>query len=184
MPGHLVTPPPSLGSPDADIPQTEPPDSHADLRVRPDCGRGQAPQAVQLPNAPRLGREPLHPSQRQTWVFRSKELMLKSGSTVPEGSLVYVREGSSAYLRTPTGWSRLLVPCTEDAPRGPSQGGGSGFQPWQLAPGWIWPWNSRARGRSRFPPKPVSLVLALSSWRIRNRSLSVMTPLPPPHGTR
>ncbi|XP_010584017.1 PREDICTED: collagen alpha-1(XVIII) chain-like [Haliaeetus leucocephalus] len=98
---------------DADIPQTEPPDSHADLRVRPDCGRGQAPQAVQLPHAPPLGREPLHPSQRQTWVFRSKELMLKSGSAVPEGSLVYVREGSSAYLRTPTGWSRLLLEDSE-----------------------------------------------------------------------
>ncbi|KAM9657812.1 uncharacterized protein ACIBXB_009533 isoform 1-T1 [Morphnus guianensis] len=106
-------PPPSPGSPDADIPQTELPDSHADLRVRPGCGRGQAPQAVQLPQAPRLGREPLHPSQRQTWVFRSKELMLKSGSTVPEGSLVYVREGSSAYLRTPTGWSRLLLEDSE-----------------------------------------------------------------------
>ena len=50
--------------------------------------------------------------------------MLKSGSAVPEGSLVYVREGSSAFLRTPAGWSRLLVPGTEDAPRGPSQGGG------------------------------------------------------------
>ncbi|XP_009992518.1 PREDICTED: LOW QUALITY PROTEIN: collagen alpha-1(XV) chain-like [Chaetura pelagica] len=51
--------------------------------------------------------------QRQTWVFRSKELMLKSGSSVPEGSLVYVREGSSAFLRTPTGWSRLLLEDSE-----------------------------------------------------------------------
>uniref|UniRef100_A0A8C9FLF9 Collagenase NC10/endostatin domain-containing protein n=1 Tax=Pavo cristatus TaxID=9049 RepID=A0A8C9FLF9_PAVCR len=40
-----------------------------------------------------------------------KELMLKSSSTVPEGSLAYVREGSNAFLRTPRGWSRLLVLC-------------------------------------------------------------------------
>ncbi|XP_064329740.1 collagen alpha-1(XVIII) chain-like [Phalacrocorax carbo] len=51
--------------------------------------------------------------RRQTWVFRSKELMLKSGRAVPEGSLVYVREGSSAFLRTPTGWSRLLLEDSE-----------------------------------------------------------------------
>lgn len=69
------------------------------------------------------------PLQRQTWVFRSKELMLKSGSAVPEGSLVYVREGSSAFLRTPTGWSRLLVPRTEDIPWGPSRWRGSSCSP-------------------------------------------------------
>ncbi|XP_067167879.1 collagen alpha-1(XVIII) chain-like [Apteryx mantelli] len=51
--------------------------------------------------------------RRQTWVFRSKELMLKSGAAVPEGSLVYVREGSSAFLRTPRGWSRLLLEDSE-----------------------------------------------------------------------
>lgn len=34
---------------------------------------------------------------------------MKASSAVPEGSLVYVREGSNAFLRTPTGWSRLLV---------------------------------------------------------------------------
>lgn len=37
--------------------------------------------------------------------------MLRSGSSIPEGSLVYVQEGSNAFLRTPRGWSRLLVPC-------------------------------------------------------------------------
>lgn len=62
--------------------------------------------------------------------------MLKSGSAVPEGTLVYVREGSSAFLRTPTGWSRLLVPRTEDTPRGPSQGGGVQLQPWQQHQAW------------------------------------------------
>ncbi|OXB63680.1 hypothetical protein ASZ78_008995 [Callipepla squamata] len=51
--------------------------------------------------------------RRQTWVFRSKELMLKSGSAVPEGSLVYVREGNNAFLRTPRGWSRLLLEDSE-----------------------------------------------------------------------
>nr|WP_208704917.1 hypothetical protein [Lysinibacillus fusiformis] len=57
--------------------------------------------------------EPRADLRRQTWVFRSKELMLKSGSAVPEGSLVYVREGSSAFLRTPRGWSRLLLEDSE-----------------------------------------------------------------------
>ncbi|XP_029820303.1 collagen alpha-1(I) chain-like [Manacus vitellinus] len=47
--------------------------------------------------------------RRQTWVFRSKELMVKASGAVPEGSLVYVQEGSSAFLRTPAGWSRLLL---------------------------------------------------------------------------
>lgn len=44
--------------------------------------------------------------------------MLKLGSAMPEGSLVYVQEGGSAFLRTPTGWSRLLVPGTKHAPWG------------------------------------------------------------------
>lgn len=39
--------------------------------------------------------------------------MLKSSSAIPEGSLVYVREGSSAFLRTPRGWSRLLLEDSE-----------------------------------------------------------------------
>lgn len=60
---------------------------------------------------PTAGSSPSAFPQRQTWVFKSKELMVKASSAVPEGSLVYVREGSNAFLRTPTGWSRLLVPC-------------------------------------------------------------------------
>ncbi|KAK4808721.1 hypothetical protein QYF61_023189 [Mycteria americana] len=111
--GAPCDPPPSRGFPDADIPRTEPPDSHADLQVRAGCSRGQAPQAARLPRVPQLGREPLRPPQRQAWVFRTKELMLKSGGAVPEGSLVYVREGSSAFIRTPTGWSRLLLEDSE-----------------------------------------------------------------------
>ncbi|KAM7081881.1 uncharacterized protein J5F26_014590 [Ciconia maguari] len=82
---------------DADIPRTEPPDSHADL-------------------------------QRQTWVFRTKELMLKSGGAVPEGSLVYVREGSSAFIRTPAGWSRLLAGFDVGAAE-PGEGAGSPLTP-------------------------------------------------------
>ncbi|XP_064380811.1 collagen alpha-1(XVIII) chain-like [Dromaius novaehollandiae] len=39
--------------------------------------------------------------------------MVKAGGAVPEGSLVYVREGSSAFLRTPRGWSRLLLEDSE-----------------------------------------------------------------------
>lgn len=47
--------------------------------------------------------------QHHTWVFESKELMFKSSAAVPEGSLVYVSDGNSAFIRTPKGWSKLLV---------------------------------------------------------------------------
>uniref|UniRef100_K7F390 Collagen alpha-1(XVIII) chain-like n=1 Tax=Pelodiscus sinensis TaxID=13735 RepID=K7F390_PELSI len=47
--------------------------------------------------------------QHHTWVFKSKELMFKSSSSVPEGSLVYVRDENSAFIRTPRGWSKLLL---------------------------------------------------------------------------
>ncbi|XP_074835089.1 uncharacterized protein LOC142002685 isoform X2 [Carettochelys insculpta] len=47
--------------------------------------------------------------RRHTWVFPSKELMFKSHSAVPEGSLVYVSDESSAFIRTPRGWSKLLL---------------------------------------------------------------------------
>lgn len=100
--------------------------------------------------------------QRQMWVFRTKELMLKSGSAVPEGSLVYVREGSSAFLRTPTGWSRLLVPST---PLGvPHRVGGAGSSPGS----WICHWGSRALGRSWLLPKPslCSLLGAAGGFKI------------------
>lgn len=43
--------------------------------------------------------------------------MLKSSSAVPEGSLVYVREGNNAFVRTPRGWSRLLVLCWDGGGR-------------------------------------------------------------------
>uniref|UniRef100_A0A8C0GW23 Collagenase NC10/endostatin domain-containing protein n=1 Tax=Chelonoidis abingdonii TaxID=106734 RepID=A0A8C0GW23_CHEAB len=38
-----------------------------------------------------------------------KELMFKSSSSVPEGSLVYVRDENSAFIRTLRGWSKLLT---------------------------------------------------------------------------
>lgn len=114
--GTPCDPPPSLGSPDAGVPQTEPLDSHADLRVRPGCG--QTPPAAPYHTA---GPSPSALPQRQAWVFRSKDQMVKASSAVPEGSLVYVQEGSNAFLRTPTGWSRLLVPCGV-----PCRAGGAG----------------------------------------------------------
>ncbi|XP_048373641.1 collagen alpha-1(XVIII) chain-like [Sphaerodactylus townsendi] len=43
------------------------------------------------------------------FVFKSKELMFKSTSAIPEGSLVYVNEGSDAFFRTPKGWSKILL---------------------------------------------------------------------------
>lgn len=104
--GTLCDPSPSLGSPDAGVPQAEPLDSRADLRVRPGC-RQPPPSALYHTAGPSPSAFP----QRQTWVFKSKEQMVKASSAVPEGSLVYVQEGSNAFLRTPTGWSRLLVLC-------------------------------------------------------------------------
>ncbi|XP_061444267.1 collagen alpha-1(XVIII) chain-like isoform X2 [Rhineura floridana] len=47
--------------------------------------------------------------KRSTWIFRSKELMIKSTSSIPEGSLVYVSKENEAFFRTPKGWSRLLL---------------------------------------------------------------------------
>uniref|UniRef100_A0A7M4E475 Collagenase NC10/endostatin domain-containing protein n=1 Tax=Crocodylus porosus TaxID=8502 RepID=A0A7M4E475_CROPO len=41
--------------------------------------------------------------------------MFKSSSSVPEGSLVYIKESNSMFIRTSKGWSKLLVlsliPC-------------------------------------------------------------------------
>lgn len=51
---------------------------------------------------------------------------MKASSAVPEGSLVYVQEGSNAFLRTPTGWSRLLVACGIP-PRAGEEGSRAGF---------------------------------------------------------
>ncbi|XP_062813992.1 collagen alpha-1(XV) chain isoform X2 [Anolis carolinensis] len=50
-----------------------------------------------------------------SWTFKSKELMFKSASSIPEGSLVYVSEGNEAFFRTPKGWSKLLVDDSEMA---------------------------------------------------------------------
>ncbi|KAJ6660716.1 hypothetical protein lerEdw1_017713 [Lerista edwardsae] len=52
---------------------------------------------------------------RPTWIFKSKELMFKSASSVPEGSLVYISEGSEAFFRTEGGWSRLLLADLESS---------------------------------------------------------------------
>ncbi|XP_061218211.1 collagen alpha-1(XVIII) chain-like [Neopsephotus bourkii] len=82
------------------------------IRAQQPCKQPAASDAGWTEGADIPRTEPLDSRvdlQRQMWVFRTKELMLKSGSSVPEGSLVYVREGSSAFLRTPTGWSRLLL---------------------------------------------------------------------------
>ncbi|XP_042326997.1 collagen alpha-1(XV) chain-like isoform X2 [Sceloporus undulatus] len=51
--------------------------------------------------------------KRTSWIFKSKELMFKSASSVPEGSLVYVSEESEAFFRTPKGWSKLLLEDSE-----------------------------------------------------------------------
>ncbi|KAH0626857.1 hypothetical protein JD844_002114 [Phrynosoma platyrhinos] len=51
--------------------------------------------------------------KRTSWIFKSKELMFKSASSIPEGSLVYVSEGSEAFFRTPKGWSKLLLEDSE-----------------------------------------------------------------------
>lgn len=86
------------------------------------CVQAAAPgKPPKLPRYSTAGPSPSAFPQRQTWVFKSKELMVKASSAVPEGSLVYVREGSNAFLRTPTGWSRLLVPCGV-----PHRAGGAG----------------------------------------------------------
>ncbi|XP_069762922.1 collagen alpha-1(XVIII) chain-like isoform X2 [Narcine bancroftii] len=44
-------------------------------------------------------------------VFKNVELMLKSTTLIPEGSLVYVIEGSKVFIRLLNGWSKL---CLED----------------------------------------------------------------------
>ncbi|ETE68671.1 Collagen alpha-1(VIII) chain, partial [Ophiophagus hannah] len=44
-----------------------------------------------------------------TWTFSSKELMLKSASSIPEGSLVYITEEAEAFFKTPKGWKKILL---------------------------------------------------------------------------
>lgn len=72
---------------------------------------------------------------------------MKASSAVPEGSLVYVREGSNAFLRTPAGWSRLLVPCGV-----PGRAGGGQDPGLDLALG------QQILRKERIPPK-LSLCL-------------------------
>lgn len=46
--------------------------------------------------------------------------MLKAAPVIPEGSLVYVTEGSKVFVRLPNGWSKLCVSTfmsTETKPR-------------------------------------------------------------------
>uniref|UniRef100_A0A8C8SAT2 Uncharacterized protein n=1 Tax=Pelusios castaneus TaxID=367368 RepID=A0A8C8SAT2_9SAUR len=52
-------------------------------------------------------------SRHHTWVFKSKDLMFKTSSSIPEGSLVYVSDENSAFIRTPKGWSKLLLEDSE-----------------------------------------------------------------------
>ncbi|XP_029429031.1 collagen alpha-1(XVIII) chain-like isoform X3 [Rhinatrema bivittatum] len=47
--------------------------------------------------------------QLYTWVFQSKDLLLKSRSKFPEGSLVYLREENTVFIRTSLGWSKVLL---------------------------------------------------------------------------
>ncbi|XP_032093844.1 collagen alpha-1(XV) chain-like isoform X3 [Thamnophis elegans] len=44
-----------------------------------------------------------------TWTFSSKELMLKSASSIPEGSLVYITEDGEAFFKTPKGWKKIVM---------------------------------------------------------------------------
>ncbi|KAM6452788.1 uncharacterized protein PHA67_018943 isoform 2-T2 [Liasis olivaceus] len=64
--------------------------------------------------------------KHSTWIFSSKEMMLKSTSSIPEGSLVYITEGAEAFFKTPKGWSKLLMEDSEslfaaDDPLGPME---------------------------------------------------------------
>ncbi|XP_067869561.1 collagen alpha-1(XVIII) chain-like isoform X2 [Heterodontus francisci] len=53
----------------------------------------------------------LFDSSLKSHVFKNVELMLKATPMVPEGSLVYVMEGSKVFIRLLNGWSKL---CLED----------------------------------------------------------------------
>uniref|UniRef100_A0A8C3T657 Collagen alpha-1(XVIII) chain n=1 Tax=Chelydra serpentina TaxID=8475 RepID=A0A8C3T657_CHESE len=81
------------------------------VRTRPFCKQPVAHDAAGLSDAesPQDVPDPPADSRHHTWVFKSKELMFKSSSSVPEGSLVYVRDENSAFIRTPRGWSKLLL---------------------------------------------------------------------------
>ncbi|XP_034272457.1 collagen alpha-1(XV) chain-like isoform X2 [Pantherophis guttatus] len=44
-----------------------------------------------------------------TWTFSSKELMLKSASSIPEGSLVYIIKEAEAFFKTHKGWKKIVM---------------------------------------------------------------------------
>ncbi|KAM4622279.1 uncharacterized protein O3C94_020098 [Discoglossus pictus] len=50
-----------------------------------------------------------HCKQVQSWVFKTKDEMLRGWEEVTEGSLVYVKEESSAFFRTNVGWSKIML---------------------------------------------------------------------------
>lgn len=82
------------------------------VRPRPFCKQPVTHDAAGLSDAESSQKDVPDPpadSRHHTWVFKSKELMFKSSSSVPEGSLVYVRDENSAFIRTPRGWSKLLL---------------------------------------------------------------------------
>ncbi|XP_078280538.1 uncharacterized protein LOC144607516 [Rhinoraja longicauda] len=59
---------------------------------------------------PQINKNPFD-SSLKSHVFKNVELMLKAASMIPEGSLVYVTEGSKVFIRLLNGWSKL---CLED----------------------------------------------------------------------
>ncbi|XP_044855798.1 collagen alpha-1(X) chain-like isoform X2 [Mauremys mutica] len=82
------------------------------VRPRPFCKQPVTHDTAGLSDAESSQKDVPDPpadSRHHTWVFKSKELMFKSSSSVPEGSLVYVRDENSAFIRTPRGWSKLLL---------------------------------------------------------------------------
>ncbi|XP_030396797.1 collagen alpha-1(II) chain-like isoform X2 [Gopherus evgoodei] len=82
------------------------------VHPRPFCKQPVTHSAAGLSDADSSQKDVPDPpadTRHHTWVFKSKELMFKSSSSVPEGSLVYVRDGNSAFIRTPRGFSKLLL---------------------------------------------------------------------------
>ncbi|XP_055512960.1 uncharacterized protein LOC129710187 [Leucoraja erinacea] len=59
---------------------------------------------------PNINKNPFD-SSLKSHAFKNVELMLKAAPVIPEGSLVYVTEGSKVFVRLPNGWSKL---CLED----------------------------------------------------------------------
>ncbi|XP_032890669.1 collagen alpha-1(XVIII) chain-like [Amblyraja radiata] len=59
---------------------------------------------------PKINNNPFD-SSLKSHAFKNVELMLNAAPVIPEGSLVYVTEGSKVFIRLPNGWSKL---CLED----------------------------------------------------------------------